>query len=537
MDAHDIIVFLGPSLSIDEARRTLPARYLGPACCGDVLRARRLSPRAIAIVDGLFASKAAIWHKEILLALEDGISVFGASSMGALRAAELGPFGMVGIGRIFEAYRDGVYTDDDEVALLHGPAQSSYREMSEAMVNIRATVAHAVSSGVISPLSAERVLRCAKETFYQVRSFGAAIAGAWVDDPHGEEPRRFRFFLANGGYVNQKRLDALELLAHLGGIGTTPRAVVSAVHRTSFILKLHYETMCRPFEAAGTDIPSDERVALEAAALGRIYPLLVRLAQLMTLVHGLADGLPATGARSPANAGAYSETDFALGFSMKAQRRVPPGEFDAAARARFEERLARVRRGVAGYVRRHGGRETPRLQQRHILDMMRLDGAYCRFRTARRLRGAGAAQFLLRNAGRTAALEAGLYRRIATLWAVVDEQLELARVQLPVPLQLLSDEFRRKRGLERRAATLAWRRANDLDRRGYERLVAMDARLAMVSAGAQAHALGLRPATDPACWLVDAIRLVGLYPRLRRRLSRAGTAVGGASVDCWRVQE
>ena len=69
MDAHEIVVFLGPSLSIDEARRTLAARYLGPARCGDVLRARRLSPRAIAIIDGVFASTAAIWHKEILLAL------------------------------------------------------------------------------------------------------------------------------------------------------------------------------------------------------------------------------------------------------------------------------------------------------------------------------------------------------------------------------------------------------------------------------------------------------------------------------------
>jgi hypothetical protein len=84
--------------------------------------------------------------------------------------------------------------------------------------------------------------------------------------------------------------------------------------------------------------------------------------------------------------------------------------------------------------------------------------------------------------------------------------------------QSLSDEFRRKRGLDRRAATLAWRRENDLDCRGYERLVAMDARLALVSAGSQAYALGLQPGTDPACWLVDAIRLSGLYGRLKRKV-------------------
>ena len=534
MDAHDIVVFLGPSLSVHEARRTLPARYLSPARCGDVLRARRLSPRAIAIVDGVFARTAAIWHKEILLALDDGISVFGASSMGALRAAELVPFGMVGIGRIFEAYRDGLYTDDDEVALLHGPAESAYREMSEAMVNIRATVAHAASSGVICPDSAERVIRCAKDTFYQVRSLGAAIEGAWAGDPHADEPSRFRRFIANGGYVNQKRLDALELLAHLGRSGTTPPAVVSPVHRTSFILKLHHETMCRPFEAPDTDLPLDEHVALEAGTLGRLYPLLCRLARLMALVHGLGDGLHAT---EPVNGGVYSGTDFGPRSPAKTRRWSSGRDLDDAARARFVERLARIRTVVDDFMRRHGQRETGRVYRRYILDMMRLDDAYRRFRPARRSRGARAAHSVLRNARRTGGVETGLYRRIATLWAIVDEHLERARVELPVTLQSLSDEFRRKRGLERRTATLAWRHANDLDRHGYERLVAMDAWLALVSTGSQAHALGLRPETDPACWLIDAIRLAGLYVRLKKRVSRADAASGRAPVDRYGVQE
>jgi hypothetical protein len=110
------------------------------------------------------------------------------------------------------------------------------------------------------------------------------------------------------------------------------------------------------------------------------------------------------------------------------------------------------------------------------------------------------------------------------LWAILDEQLERAQVEVAAPLQALSDEFRRKRGLERRAATLAWREANDLDCRGYERLVAMDARLALVSTGSQAHALGLQPPTEAACWLVDAIRLGGQYGRLERRVVRADAA-------------
>jgi len=36
-----------------------------------------------------------------------GVHVFGASSMGALRAAELAAFGMVGFGRIYDLFRTG----------------------------------------------------------------------------------------------------------------------------------------------------------------------------------------------------------------------------------------------------------------------------------------------------------------------------------------------------------------------------------------------------------------------------------------------
>jgi hypothetical protein len=537
VNAREIVVFLGPSLPLDEARRTLPARYLGPARCGDVLRARRFSPRAIAIVDGVFARTAAIWHKEILLALDDGIPVFGASSMGALRAAELVPFGMIGVGRIFEAYRDGLYTDDDEVALLHGPAESAYREMSEAMVNIRATVAHGVAAGVICPESAERVLRCAKDTFYQARSLGAAIDRAWAGDPRADEPIRFRRFVADGGYVNQKRLDALELLAHLSTHGTSSPGVVPQIHRTTFIVKLHYDTMCRPFDAPDTGLPRDEQVALEAAALGPIYPLVCRLAQLMSIVHAIADARSATDAHQPIAGGVCPCAEFALGSSARTRRWAAARDLDAVGRARFEARLARIRSVVDAYQRRHGRRAAHRLRRRHLLDLMRLDGAYCRVRPARRSKDGGAAHDVVLNADRTGAVEAALYRRIATLWAIVDEHIEQERVEIPVTLQSLSDEFRRKRGLERRAATLAWRRANDLDAGGYERLVAMDARLALVSAGSQVHALGLRLGTEPACWLLDAIRLAGLYGRLKRRVSRAGWTGGRAPAGPDAVQE
>jgi hypothetical protein len=151
--APDIVVFLGPSLPVDEARRILPACYLGPARCGDVLRARRLQPRVMAVIDGLFGTTPAVWHKEILVALDDGIAMYGASSMGALRAAELERFGMIGVGRIFEAYREGtasavqVEQDGKEGLLVLGPDDGRAVAAGKVMMHIQGVKSLEAASG------------------------------------------------------------------------------------------------------------------------------------------------------------------------------------------------------------------------------------------------------------------------------------------------------------------------------------------------------------------------------------------------------
>ena len=119
-------VFVGPTLPAHEIQKVTDYVCLPPVEQGDVYRAMARAPRAIGIIDGYFDGSPAVWHKEILFAMSRGVHVFGASSMGALRAAELSVFGMHGVGTIFEAYRDGTLEDDDEVALLHGPAEAGY---------------------------------------------------------------------------------------------------------------------------------------------------------------------------------------------------------------------------------------------------------------------------------------------------------------------------------------------------------------------------------------------------------------------------
>jgi hypothetical protein len=146
-----------------------------PARQGDVYRAARERPDAIGLIDGYFDAVPSVWHKEILWALSQGISVYGAASLGALRAAELDAFGMIGVGRVYEMFRDGVLTDDDEVAVLHGPAETDYMRLSLAMVDIRAMLEAAVAGHVMSHEEAARVSVAMKTRFYKDRTCAALL--------------------------------------------------------------------------------------------------------------------------------------------------------------------------------------------------------------------------------------------------------------------------------------------------------------------------------------------------------------------------
>src|SRR5262249_25127305 len=119
----EAIVFLGPSLRAADLRQLSSFDVRPPAAHGDVYRAVQDHPRTIGIVDGYFEGVPSVWHKEILYALSEGVHVYGAASMGALRAAELDGFGMQGVGRIYEGYRDGLFEDDGDVAVSHGPEE------------------------------------------------------------------------------------------------------------------------------------------------------------------------------------------------------------------------------------------------------------------------------------------------------------------------------------------------------------------------------------------------------------------------------
>jgi hypothetical protein len=210
-----IHVFLGPSLSWEEARELLPdATFLPPAKAGDVYLAVKNDAKVIAIIDGVFEQVPSVWHKEVLYALSHGVHVFGASSMGALRAAELHRFGMVGVGRIFEAYRDSICEDDDEVAVSHAGPELGFRVFSEAMVNVRYGLSQALERGLISQATFDTILREMKRRNYSQRSWLLVPVFAENEKLPGAEVDALLEFVRSER-PDRKRLDALELLTEL----------------------------------------------------------------------------------------------------------------------------------------------------------------------------------------------------------------------------------------------------------------------------------------------------------------------------------
>ncbi len=230
------VIFAGPSLP-PALRPADPAlEWRPPVRQGEFYAAAVSRPAIIGIADGYFEVTPTVWHKEILWAMAQGIHVYGSASIGALRAAELYPFGMRGVGRIFAAYRDGILSDDDEVAILHGPEELGYPAVTEAMVNIRATLERAVAARVLDGWLVARLTDIGKALFYKERTWDAIFRFA---TGRGLPPMPLGDLAAwlQRGRVDQKAADALEMIAairaHLTA-GVTPLTVSYLFQNTGY---------------------------------------------------------------------------------------------------------------------------------------------------------------------------------------------------------------------------------------------------------------------------------------------------------------
>jgi hypothetical protein len=181
------VVFAGPSLFGIDRARLQGVELRPPAGKGDLLAAGLGSAKVIGLIDGTFEFGAATWHKEILFVLDRGVHVFGAASMGALRAAECAAFGMVGVGHVYADYAMGRRWADADVAIMHAPAAMGYRPLTEALVDIDATLRHAQDQGYISARQAERLGKAARATHFKDRTWPQLVAQADIETSEAEE--------------------------------------------------------------------------------------------------------------------------------------------------------------------------------------------------------------------------------------------------------------------------------------------------------------------------------------------------------------
>src|SRR5918999_1329818 len=168
------IVFLGPSLSREKAKKIFDADYRPPARKGDFLRLATdsdVAEMAVGFVDGVFLQDYPPTPIEVYhLIRKNGVLLVGAASLGALRAVELEKFGMVGIGKIFQLYKTGKVNADDEVAVTFA-SEGDYQLQSEAMIDIRYNLYLAHKKGVINEKAKSMLVRLAKEIYFPHRKY------------------------------------------------------------------------------------------------------------------------------------------------------------------------------------------------------------------------------------------------------------------------------------------------------------------------------------------------------------------------------
>jgi len=276
-------VFLGPTLGVGAARETLEARYLPPARRGDVYRVMTSGVETIILIDGVFHNTPSVWQRELLDAMDEGIQLFGASSMGALRAAELHQLGMQGCGVVFEWYRDQLINGDDEVALLHTSEEFGYRGLSVPLVNIRYTLAQAVKEGQLTRELERGLLDYVKGLPYPLRTFESVLESPILNDAAADEVAALTSYLATKR-VDIKRQDAIGVLRHVKALPDVLAAALPEERRvktqgapverfSSTRQQFDRASMTRFYSSQGT---FDGAELLERAQADTVYVALMR---------------------------------------------------------------------------------------------------------------------------------------------------------------------------------------------------------------------------------------------------------------------
>jgi len=210
------VIFLGPSLSREKARKILDADYRLPAKKGDLLQLILKEVNIVGLVDGYFLQDYPPTPIEVYnLVRKRNMKVFGSSSLGALRAVELGKYGMIGIGKIFRLFRDGILESDDEVAVTFTD-YTNYK--SEALIDIRYNLFLAQKYNIIDSSIGRSILKVSKQTYFPYRTYEDILDKCKSKYPEiNSKIESFRDYILNNRKSLKER-DAVRLLKHIKSI-------------------------------------------------------------------------------------------------------------------------------------------------------------------------------------------------------------------------------------------------------------------------------------------------------------------------------
>jgi len=242
-------IFIGPSLEHSEVKKQCSAAVIhGPVRLGDLSRLDTETTSKVVIIDGVFEFVPSVWHKEILVLLEAGIPVFGASSMGALRAVELKTFGMLGHGWVVDQYLTHI-DDDDEVALVHADVNFDYQGLSIPLINLRYILSIDVLAASQKQLL-KSVIEQLKLDFYPDRTLNR-VAEILTDLAATPQDIEVLFKYLTDPAFNIKRLDAISCIKFASNFdpSTWNKKAVIKTEKTVFLQRLQVNV---------TDLPEND---------------------------------------------------------------------------------------------------------------------------------------------------------------------------------------------------------------------------------------------------------------------------------------
>ena len=133
--------------------------------------------------------------------------------MGALRAAELEKDGMIGIGKIFQAYKSGNVDSDAEVAMIF--SAKDYMPLSEPLIHIRFFVQDMIQKQVLSNGEGSTILEVSKNIYFPSLSFSKVFDKIQCCINNEKIEYMKNYYNSHKEEYNIKKKDAKELLNYI----------------------------------------------------------------------------------------------------------------------------------------------------------------------------------------------------------------------------------------------------------------------------------------------------------------------------------